>query len=139
MPRPGEACGRKSSDAALIEQYVASPAFHTSFLPNDKDESGLHGPFVAERVTAADFVPLREVELGSYLESVELSDTPGEDTAQPAKVSPHLRAAFEGGRRCYVLRPTSGTASCFMSGAPCCSSSASSFSSVRSETLWSDS
>jgi len=93
-----------SSDPALIEQYVVSPAFHTSFLPNDKDETGIHGPFVAKRITAADFVPLREAELGQYLESVQLSDTPGEDAAERAKVSPHLRAAFEGGRRCYVLR-----------------------------------
>lgn len=93
-----------ASDAALIEQYVASPAFQTSFLPNDKDETGIHGPFVAERITAADFVPLPQVELGPQLESVELSDTPGEDAAERAKVSPHLQAAFEGGRRCYVLR-----------------------------------
>jgi hypothetical protein len=93
-----------SSDAALIEQYVASPAFHTSFLPNDRDETGIHGPFVAERITAADFVPLREAELGQYLESVQLSDTAGEDVAERAMVSPHLRAAFEGFGRCYVLR-----------------------------------
>lgn len=92
-----------SSDAALIEQYVASPSFHTSFLPNDKDETGIHGPFVAERIAAADFVPLAEAELGQYLESVQLSEAPGEDGAERAKVSPHLRAAFEGGHRCYVL------------------------------------
>lgn len=93
-----------ASDEAALEQYVVSPAFHTSFLPNEKDETGLHGPFVAARITAADFVPLREIELGPYLESVELSDTLGEDAAERAKVSPRLRAAFEGGRRCYVLR-----------------------------------
>lgn len=92
-----------SSDAILIEQYVPSPAFHTSFLPNDKDETVIHGPFVADGVTAADFVPLRESELGQYLESVQLSDTPEEDAAERAKMSPHLRVAFEGGRRCYVL------------------------------------
>jgi hypothetical protein len=93
-----------SSDAVVIEQCVASPAFHTSFLPNDKDETGLHGPFVAERITVADFVPLREPELGQYLESVQLSETPGEDAAERARMSPHLRAAFNGGRRCYVLQ-----------------------------------
>jgi len=92
-----------SSDALLIEQYVASPTFHTSFAPNDKDETGIHGPFVAARITAADFLPLREVELGAYLASVELSDKPGEDVAEYAKMLPHLLAAFEGGRRCYVL------------------------------------
>jgi hypothetical protein len=93
-----------SSDAALIEQYVASPVFHTSFLPNDKDETGIHGPFVAERITAVDFVPIGETKLGQYLESVQLSDTPGEDVAERAKMLPHLRAPFEEGRRGYVLR-----------------------------------
>jgi hypothetical protein len=92
-----------SSDAALIEQYVASPAFHTSFLPSDKDETGIHGPFVAERIAAADFVPLPEPELGRYLESVQLSEAPGDDVAERARMLPYLRAAFEGGRRCYVL------------------------------------
>jgi hypothetical protein len=92
-----------SSDAGLIEQYVASPAFHTSFVPNDKDETGIHGPFVSERITAADFVLLPDAKLEEYLESIELSDTPGEDAAERAKMSSHLRAAFEGGRRCYVL------------------------------------
>jgi hypothetical protein len=58
-------------DSALIEQYVAS-AFHASFLPNDKDETGIHGPFVAERNTAAAFVSLRESELAQYLEGVQL-------------------------------------------------------------------
>jgi hypothetical protein len=93
----------ESSDAALIERYFASPAFHTSFLPNHKDETGIHGPFVAERITATDFVPLQEAELGLYLESVQVSDTPAEDVAARAKMLPYLRAAFEGGRRCYVL------------------------------------
>jgi hypothetical protein len=92
-----------SSDIALIEQYVASPAFHTSFLPNDKDETGIHGPFMAARITAANFVPLQEAELEMYLESVQLSDTPGEDVVERAKMLPHLRAGFEGGRRCYVM------------------------------------
>src|SRR6516164_10981859 len=73
-----------SSDAALLEQYLASPAFHTSFLPNDKDETGIHGPFVAERITSANFVPFREADLGQYLESVRLSDTPGDDVAERA-------------------------------------------------------
>jgi hypothetical protein len=93
-----------ASDAELIEQYVASPAFHTSFLPSDMDETGLHGPFVAGRITAADFAALGEAELGPYLETVELSDAPGEDAAERAKVLPHLLAAFGGGRRCFVLR-----------------------------------
>jgi hypothetical protein len=92
-----------SSDEELIEQYAASRAFHTSFVPNDKDETGIHGPFAAGRITAADFVPLSEGELGEYLESIQLSDTPGDDVAERAKILPHLRIAFERGCRCYVL------------------------------------
>jgi hypothetical protein len=92
------------SDAALLEQYVASPAFDTSFLPSDKDETGIHGPFLADRIKPVDFVPLEETGLEHYLESVQLSETPGEDVAERAKILPHLRSAFEGGRRCYVLK-----------------------------------
>jgi hypothetical protein len=92
------------SDAALIEQYVTSRAFHTSFLPSDKDETGIHGPFMADRIKTEDFVQLQESELGRYLGSVELSEAPGEDDIERAKLLPHLRSAFAGGRRCYVLR-----------------------------------
>lgn len=93
-----------STDSALLEQYVASPAFHTCFLPTDKDETGIHGPFVVARITVADFVPLRKVELDQYLQSIQLSGTLGEDAAEWAKMRPPLQSAFEGGRRCYVLR-----------------------------------
>ncbi len=92
------------SDAALIQEYVASPAFHTSFLPNDKDETGIHGPFQAGRIAAADFLPLAEPGLEPYLQSIELSESPGEDEIQRAKVLPYLRSAFHGGSRCYVLK-----------------------------------
>ena len=95
---------KASSDTALIQRYVDSPAFHTSFLPNDKDETGIHGPFVAERVAAGDFVSLPEDELEEYLESVRLSDRPGEDATERAKMLSHLRGAYKEGRRCYVLR-----------------------------------
>jgi hypothetical protein len=93
-----------ASDSQLLQQYVASPSFHTSFLPSDKDETGIHGPFEAGRISADDYTPLREANLESYLESVELSETPGDDVAERAKLLPHLRDAFAGGRRCYVLR-----------------------------------
>jgi hypothetical protein len=92
------------SDATLIQEYVASSAFHTSFLPSDKDETGIHGPFQAGRIAAADFLPLEEPGLEPYLQSVELSESPGEDEAERAKVLPYLRSAFHGGSRCYVLR-----------------------------------
>jgi hypothetical protein len=91
------------SDAALIEQYVASPAFHTSFLPSEKVETGIHGPFIANLIKAEDFFPLQESDLELYLSTVELSEAPGEDEIQRAKLLPHLRSAFAGGQRCYVL------------------------------------
>jgi len=89
------------SDTSLIEQYIRSPAFHTSFLPNDKDETGIHGPFAADRITAADFIPLSAAELHAYLESIEHFE--GEDAAERAKIVPHLQAAFEECQKCYVL------------------------------------
>ena len=92
-----------SSDDALIKQYVASPAFHTSFLPSDKDETGIHGPFVAERLIATDFVPLAKAQLEQYLESIQLSETAKDDAVQLAKIRPHLESAFEDTCRCYVL------------------------------------
>jgi hypothetical protein len=95
---------KASSDAALIRQYVDAPAFRTSFLLNDADETGIHGPFVAEWITAGDFVPLAEAEFGEYLESVRLSDRPAEDEAERAKILSQLCGAREGGRRCFVLR-----------------------------------
>jgi hypothetical protein len=93
-----------STDHELIEQYVASRAFHTSLLPNDKDESGIHGPFVADRLSVADFMPLQQHDLNQYLASIALSDTMGEDAVEMAKVHPVLNSVFERGHRCYVLR-----------------------------------
>ncbi len=55
------------SDRDLIERYVASPAFHTSFLLSDKDETGIHGPFIADRIAPSDFVPFAESALEEYL------------------------------------------------------------------------
>jgi hypothetical protein len=93
-----------ASDSALIQQYVASTSFHTSFLPSDKDETGIHGPFAADRIHADDYIPLQQASLEHYLGSVELSEKPGEDLAERVKLLPHLHGAFDGGRRCYVLR-----------------------------------
>jgi hypothetical protein len=93
-----------SSDAALIQHYVSSPAFHTSFLPSDKDETGIHGPFVAARIHAEDFIPLEQSHLEDYLRSVELADSPEEDVAARAQILPHLRSPLERQSRCYVLR-----------------------------------
>lgn len=51
-----------------------------------------------------DFFPIQESDLDLYLRTVELSEVPGEDEIQRAKLLPHLRNAFSGGRRCFVLR-----------------------------------
>ena len=92
-----------STDNALLDQYVASASFQTSFLPKELEEIGLHGPFVAKGIKADDFVLLAEVELEQYLETIQLSESPGEDAAEHAKMLHHLKTAFEGDRRCYVL------------------------------------
>ena len=92
------------SDSTLIEHYISSPAFHNSFLPSDKDESGVHGPFVAARIHADDFIPLEQAGVEEYLKSVEVSYTPGEDFAAHGQILPHLRSAFERNLKCYVLR-----------------------------------
>ena len=88
----------------MIQEYFASPAFHISFVPNDKDETGIHGPFQVDRIAPAAFVPLEEAGLEHYLESVEFSDLPGVDETERAKALSHLRSAFHGGSRCYVLK-----------------------------------
>src|SRR6266536_1137976 len=75
-----------ASDLELVQQYVASPAFHTSFLPSDKDETGIHGPFEVGHIHAEDYIQLREADLESYLGSVELSETPGDDVTERAKL-----------------------------------------------------
>src|SRR5262245_32610246 len=93
-----------SSDAAMLQHYISSPAFHTSFLPNDKDEAGIHGPFVAARIHAEDFIPLEQSRLEDYLMSIELADAPEDDATARAKILPHVRSAFERQSRCYVLR-----------------------------------
>jgi hypothetical protein len=92
------------SDAALIEQYVASSAFHTSILPSDKDETGIHGPFLANGIGAGDFLPLTETELENYLKTIEFSVTPGADDVARDKMLTHLSGAFQGGKRCFILR-----------------------------------
>ncbi len=92
-----------TSDAALIQGYIGSPAFHTSFLPSDKDETGIHGPFCADRITPHDFVPLKEIDFEHYLESIQLSGSKGEDEAERAKMLPCLVRASNEGIECYVL------------------------------------
>jgi hypothetical protein len=59
-----------SSDRDVLEHYLASPAFHTSFLPSDMAETGIHGPLFADRIAATDFAPFEEAALDGYLKAL---------------------------------------------------------------------
>ena len=94
-----------SSDRDVLEHYLASPGFHTSFLPSDKDETGIHGPFHASRLAANDFAPFEEVALEGYLKALLYSpewDTPA-SPEQFAVVLEQLRKPFAEGTRCFLL------------------------------------
>jgi hypothetical protein len=92
--------------SSLIESYVASSQFRTSFLPSDKDESAIHGPFVASRIRSDDFLLFEEAALQPYLDQLLLSD----EWSKPASpeqcdaVGTALRSAFQQGGVCYLLR-----------------------------------
>ena len=95
-----------SSDRDVLEHYLASPVFHTSFLPSDKDETGIHGPFHASRIAANDFAPFEEAALEDYLKLLLYSaewDTPA-SAEQFTAVLEQLRKPFAQGMRCYLLR-----------------------------------
>jgi hypothetical protein len=94
------------SEIELLKRYVASPAFHTSFFPSDKDETGIHGPFVADRIAASDFAPFQESALEEYLAALLYSpewDSPA-SAEQFAAVLGQLRKPFAQGMRCFLLR-----------------------------------
>jgi hypothetical protein len=94
------------SAPSLIASYVASRQFGTSFLPSDKDESSIHGPFVRSRISSDDFILFEEAALQPYLDQLLLSpewDKPA-TAEQCSAVSAALRAAFEESAVCYRLR-----------------------------------
>jgi hypothetical protein len=95
-----------TSDHDLLEYYVASSAFHTSFLSSDLDETGIHGPFLANRITAGDFTVFEETALEEYLKTLFYSpelNIPA-SAEQFATVLDHLRKPFAEGMRCFLLR-----------------------------------
>ena len=95
-----------ASDRDLLEHYLASPAFHTSFIPSDKDETGIHGPFFAGSIAINDFVRFEEGGLDTYLRDLLFSsewDTPA-SAEQFEAVLELLRKAFGEGTYCYRLR-----------------------------------
>jgi hypothetical protein len=93
------------SAPSLIASYVASPHFGTSFLPSDKDESSIHGPFMRSRISSDDFVLFEEAALQPYLDQLFLSPEWNKPATpdQCSAVSAALRAAFEGSAICYRL------------------------------------
>ncbi|HWX22357.1 MAG TPA: hypothetical protein VN578_20850 [Candidatus Binatia bacterium] len=95
-----------SSDGDVLEHYLASPAFHTSFLPSDKNETGIHGPFLADRIAASDFVPFQQVSMEGYLKALLYSpewETPA-TPEQFAEVLAEPQKPFAQGMRCFLLR-----------------------------------
>jgi hypothetical protein len=95
-----------NTDLDVLKHYVTSLAFHTSFLPADKDETGIHGPFLADRITASDFEPFEEAALEAYLKAL-LYSPEWERPAIPEQfdaVLSRLRKPFAEGMRCYHLR-----------------------------------
>ena len=95
-----------SSDRDVLEHYLASPAFHTSFLPSDKDETGIHGPFIADRIKVSDFAPFEEAGLEECLKALLYPpewDRPA-SAEQLDAVLKHLRKPFAEGMRCYLLQ-----------------------------------
>lgn len=94
------------SDQALIQSYIASLSFHTSFLPSEKDGTGIHGPFVAAHLCSSDYVPSDERSLDAYLEQLRLSEefTSPPSTDQWSATIQFLHDPFKTGCRCYVLK-----------------------------------
>jgi hypothetical protein len=95
-----------ASDRHLLEHYIGSPAFHTSFIPSRKDETGIHGPFFADRIGTSDFVQFEEGELDGYLRDLLFSsewDTPA-SAEQFGAILEQLRKPFGEGMQGYRLR-----------------------------------
>jgi hypothetical protein len=102
----GVECPHTSSDREMLRCYLNSKEFHTSFLPSEKDETGIHGPFVADRISENDFVPFAASDLEGYLAALLYSpewDSPA-SSEQFDAVLEQLRIPFEEGMRCYNLR-----------------------------------
>ncbi len=93
-----------SSHSRLVEHYISSPAFYTSFIPSEKDETGIHGPFVAAKIHASDFVSLEQVHVEDYIRGIEIAEAPEENAAAQNEILPHLNSAFERCGTSYVLR-----------------------------------
>lgn len=96
-----------------MEAYCSCPPFHTSFLPTDTDESGLHGPFYAERISAKHFTPLNASDLPCYLKTIEFADDPADDQEAHDTILGKLQETLAADRKCYVLIHTEETSQHF--------------------------
>lgn len=94
------------SDQDVLEHYIADPVFITSFLSSGKDEIGIHGLFVADRIEAADYPRSEEAMLEEYLKQLLCSsewDNPASEE-QFANVLRELQRPFAEGMHCFLLR-----------------------------------
>lgn len=98
--------GTARTAADLLEHYCASPAFHLSFLPSEKNESGLHGPFKADLISPSDFLPLSTTEIPEYIGSIEIAHDPTHDVEARAVILREMQAVLESNSDCFVLRFT---------------------------------
>lgn len=92
-----------ASDQDLLSQYISSTHFRTSFVPGGSGD--IHGPFKASGIWVNDFEALKADDLEAYLQSIELSEKPGEDEAQRRKLWGELQKPFQSKLRCYALKP----------------------------------
>ena len=98
--------GAASTAEEMIEQYCSAPAFRLSFLPSDKNETSLHGPFVADRLSAEDFVPLSIADVPVYLESIEFAHDPEDDVEARAIILKAMKEKLEDRSTCFALKFT---------------------------------
>ena len=61
---------RAALDVLLLQGYVASAAFHTFFVPRGGDQTGIHGPFRADRPKSGDFIACDQDGFEAYLERI---------------------------------------------------------------------
>lgn len=95
-----------STEIELIEQYCSSQSFHLSFLPSEKDETGLHGPFLAERISYQDYHPLSAPDILGYVEGIEFANDPSDDREAHELILGEMRETLKTAKNCFALRFT---------------------------------
>lgn len=95
---------KSDSTTTAIIAYRDSPAFHTSFLPSDKDETGIHGPFAVDKIEPSDFVAFTKEELERNLESIAIARLEKDDVLVRANVQDFLLPRFQESNDCFLLK-----------------------------------